>query len=374
MSRLPFAPQRGVTLVELMIALVLGLVLTGGAIQVFVGQRTTYAFNEGLSRLQENGRFALDTLNFRVRMAGYMGCLSQIDIFNNLNGATGSLAYDFAEGLRGFEAAGTAPGATFTATSSNPANSGTAGDWSPALHADLVGNVVPGSDVIVIRNVSPSSHALISPFNDSAQIFTDAEPTDYLVGEIGIVSDCQKASVFQITNISNNTGSGAFGINMTHSSASFVPGNVGPNWPADQQYGDGAELLRAETWIYYVGARAGGGPPALFQRRLALNGAASTVALVAEELVEAVDTMQALYGVDSDGNGAVNQYVTANNVTDWDEVVTVRVSLLMRSPEEYGTELDATTYDVNGTLFNPVDDRRVRQVFTTTIALRNRLP
>jgi type IV pilus assembly protein PilW len=363
--------QRGVTLVELMVALVLGLVLTGGAIQVFIGQRTTYGFNEGLSRLQENGRFALDTLNYRVRMAGYKGCLSDIATHNNLNGGTTSLAFNFDEGLRGFEAGGTAPGALFAATSSNPANSSTSGDWSPALHADLVGSVIPGSDVIVVRNVSPSAHALVSPFNDSAQIFVDAAPTDYTPGEIGIVSDCQQSSVFQITNVSSNTGAGAFGINMTHSEASYVPGNTTANWPGDQQYGAGAELYRAEAWIYYVGARAGG-PPALFQRRLRLTG--TTVALVGEELVDGVDTMQALYGIDTDNNGAVDQYVTANNVADWSDVVTVRVSLLMRAPDEYGTELDGAVYDVNETLFDPVDDRRVRQVFTTTIALRNRLP
>ncbi|MBN1238035.1 MAG: PilW family protein [Gammaproteobacteria bacterium] len=364
-----FRQQRGVTLVELMVALVLGLVLTGGAIQIFVGNRTTYAFNEGLSRLQENGRFAVDTLNYRVRMAGYFGCLPDITVYNNLNNNT-ALAFDFDNGLQGFEAAGTSPGQTFAAASSDPANGGT---FAPVLPAGISGNVIPGSDVIVIRNVSASSHALVSPYNDSAQIFADAEPTDYIEGEIGIVSDCQKASVFQITNIDNNTGSGAFGVNMTHSMATFTPGNSTPNWDSSQEYGAGAELLRAETWIYYVGATADG-PPALFQQRLQLDAGTSTVALVAEELVEAVDTMQLLYGIDADGDNDLDNYVTANNVTDWTEVLTVRVGLLMRSPDEYGSEIDTQEYDVNGTTFDPVDDRRVRQVFTTTIALRNRLP
>src|SRR5690606_29784673 len=76
--------QRGVTLVELMVAMLLGLILTGGAIQVFIGNRAAYDFNEGLARLQENGRFAIDSLSFRTRMAGYFGCLPDIPIHNNL--------------------------------------------------------------------------------------------------------------------------------------------------------------------------------------------------------------------------------------------------------------------------------------------------
>ena len=359
--------QRGVTLVELMVAMLLGLVLTGGAIQVFVSNRTTYAFNEGLSRLQENGRFAVDTLNFRIRMAGYFGCLPDITIYNNLNNST-ALAFDFENGLQGFEAAGTSPDQTFAPASSNPANGGV---HSPALPAPISGNVVPGSDVIVIRNVSASSHALVSPFNTGAQIFVDAGPDDYQEGEIGIVSDCQKASVFQITGVSENTPNSR--IDVAHSNASFTPGNQSPTWGSSQEYGAGSELLRAETWIYYVGA-TDAGPPALMQQRLALDTASNTVALVEEELVEAIETMQVLYGIVADGDNDLDSYVTANNVADWEDVLSVRIGLLARSPEEYGNEIDTQQYDVNGTTFNPVDDRRVRQVFTTTIALRNRLP
>lgn len=357
--------QRGVTLVELMVAMLLGLVLTGGAIQVFVSNRTTYAFNEGLSRLQENGRFALDTLNFRVRMAGYFGCLPDITIHNNLNNST-ALAFDFEDGLQGHEATGTGPEDTFAAASSNPANGGS---FSPGLPTGISGNVIPGSDVLIIRNVSAASHALVSPFNNATEAFIDAALTDYTAGEIGIISDCQKASAFQITSVAGNaTGPG---IVVEHSATGFIPGNAIGNWDSTQDYSNGAELLRAETWIYYVGATAAG-PPALFQQRLFRNG--NTVSLVAEELVEAVDTMQVLYGIDTDNDNALDDYVTADSVPDWAEVLSVRVGLLMRSPEEYGAEVDVQQYDVNGTLFNPVDDRRLRQVFTTTIALRNRLP
>src|SRR5690606_9575744 len=164
----PAFRQRGVTLVELMVAMLLGMLLTAGAIQVFSGNRVAYSFNQGLARLQENGRFAIDTLNFRTRMAGYYGCLSEIAVTNNLSGAVGSLGFDFVEGLFGYEADGTAPGDTFEIGDMNPANAATGDDWTDDLHADLVDlGVIPGSDVLVVRNVSASAHALVSPFTDS---------------------------------------------------------------------------------------------------------------------------------------------------------------------------------------------------------------
>ena len=93
--------------------------------------------------------------------------------------------------------------------------------------------------------------------------------------------------------------------------------------------------------------------------------------------VEAVETMQVRYGVDADLDGAIERYDTADDVEaddNWASVAAVRVAIVTRSPDEYGTEVDDTTYIVDDVTFNPIDDRRVRQVFVSTIAIRNRLP
>ncbi len=358
--------QHGMTLVELMVALVIGLLLLAGVIQIFLSNRAAFSFNEGLARLQENGRFATDTLSTRARMAGYLGCLSGVPVSNNLD-ASNPLAFDLEQGLFGYEAAGTAPDDEFEAADVNPANSSDATDWVGSLDAELVGDVIPGSDVLIIRNASPESYTLLTPFNDTDMVYVDAASTAFAVGGIGVVSDCQKASVFQLTSVANE----ASGISLAHTGGAWTPGNALAAWDTDQLYAAGAEMRLAETWIYYVGAGSNGAP-ALFQRRLQLTG--TTVDLVAEEVVESVDTMQVLYGVDAAGDGAVDGYVTADAVTDWNTVASVRVGLLLRAPDEYGNELDTQVYNVNETLFDPVDDRRVREVFTTTIAIRNRLP
>jgi type IV pilus assembly protein PilW len=59
---------------------------------------------------------------------------------------------------------------------------------------------------------------------------------------------------------------------------------------------------------------------------------------------------------------------------DWANVLSAEITLLARAAEEYGTETDTTVYDTGGVRFDPVNDRRLRHVFTTTVGLRNRLP
>ena len=361
--------QGGVTLVELMISLLLGLLLTAGIIQVFAGNRVTYAFNEGLSRIQENARFSLDHIAYNARMAGYSGCLSEVAIYNNLD-APNDFRDDIENGIQGHNANGTGALETFAATAIDPAPSANPNAWTPTLPAELNNEVIPGSDVLIVRGVSGAANSLVSPFTNAAQLFV-AEPHDFMEGEILVVTDCQKASIFQLTEV---TGTG-FGVNLVHSNAgSFVPGNNGPNWDAEQDYGLGAEVARLQTYAFYVGSGANN-RPALFQLRLQRQSGTAS-GFVAEELVAGIDTMQVRYGLDADNNGAIDgSLVTADAVADWTAVVSVEVTLLARATDEYGTETDTSIYNLGGTTrFNPVDDRRLRQVFSTTIGVRNRLP
>lgn len=52
--------QRGLTLMEVMVAITISLILLAGVMQIFLGSRQTYRMQDGLARLQENGRFAMD--------------------------------------------------------------------------------------------------------------------------------------------------------------------------------------------------------------------------------------------------------------------------------------------------------------------------
>lgn len=357
--------EAGLTLVELMVSLVLALVLTAGIIKVFLGNRVTYEFNESLSRIQENARFALDHIAYNTRMAGYRGCISDVAIFNNLS-VPSAFRDDIENGITGYDANGTDDGDDYAATATNPAASADVNAWTPALPADLNNRVIPGSDVLVVRSVSGAGMSLVAPFTNAAQLFVST-PHDFQIGEILVVTDCHKSSIFQVTNIDST------GHNVVHSnSGSFNPGNAFPNWPPEQDYGLGAEVARLQTYAFYIGVGANGAP-ALFQLRLAWQSATAS-GFQPEELVSNVESMQIRYGLDPNHDDSINSWVSAGSVTDWLDVVSVEVTVLARAPAEYGTEVDKADYTLGAMAFDPVDDRRLRQVFSTTIGVRNRLP
>jgi type IV pilus assembly protein PilW len=66
--------QAGLFLIELLIATLIGAFLLGGVLQVFISSKQTYRMQENLSRLQENGRFALQMISRDARAAGYRQC------------------------------------------------------------------------------------------------------------------------------------------------------------------------------------------------------------------------------------------------------------------------------------------------------------
>jgi len=359
--------QGGMSLVELLVALSLSLFLTAGIIQVFASNRATFAFNEGLGRIQENARFSLDHIAFNARMASYSGCLASVAVFNNLNGPN-TFRDDIASGIQGHDANGTGVGDSFVAADENPAPSANVSDWTPALPPELDDLVIPGSDVLIVRGVNGATHSLIAPFTNSAQAFV-AGPHDFINGEILVVSDCQKASIFQLTN---STAIGA-GVNLVHSnSGAFAPGNDGANWSANQEYGLGAEVARLQTIAFFVG-RGENGRPSLFQLRLQ-SLSATSAGFEEEELVEGIESLQIRYGEDTDNDGAVDEWRSADEVVSWAAVLNLDLTVLARAPDEYGIELDTVVYNLSGTQFDPVDDRRHRQIFSTTVGIRNRLP
>lgn len=352
--------QHGLSLIELLVATVIGLILLAGIYQVFVGSTTGYRYNEQLSRLQENGRFVLDLMTRDIRMAGYMGCGDQVIDVNTLDVTAASDAYmnNFAQAISGFEAT-------------------SASAWHSALDASI-DSPLGGSDIITVRGAGLNKPLGISQEKPptSADMKFDSLDVDINPNDILLISDCSFQAIIQVTDTGNVTVP-PFGtvLKANHNSGTvsgITPGNstasLGHTFPA------GSDVLRMQSASYYV--RLDGTEPTLY-RRLS-NGTA------AEPLIAGVENMQVLYGEDTGTDRNVDVYRTANNVADWDKVVAIRIGLLLRSPGEIGKKsLDTSTYVVNGTTIDPigngtaaapVDDRRMRQVFVTTVGIRNRLP
>ncbi len=381
----PHSRTRGFSLVELMVAITLGLIITAAVVTVFSSTRSTYQLDEGLARLQENARFAMETITRETRQAAAMGCKRwREDVsgsgvkerpFNNLNGATGGGAYDFSEMLLGFEASNTAPGDTRSYSGGFPANS--TGDWTPALNTALVAGAMPGSDILVVRRISSAPARLAGAFVTDDTVFLEAAAANrFKKDDVVMVYDCAKASIFQVTSVVNGT-------ELKHDS-SGSPGNACTNWftgaappckfggSEAQAYDQSAEAASVQTSAFYV-ARGASGMPALFQ---------ATYPGGAQELVEGVENMQILYGIDDNADGRVDRYDTADNVPAWGSVVAARVSLLLSTVNTSGTSAgvgaDTSTYLLLGSdaataiTIDPPDDNRRRRVFESTILLRSR--
>lgn len=346
--------QKGLSLVELMISMALGLVLMTGVIQMFITSNTTFATHQAISRVQENGRFAMEFLARDIRMAGFMGGMSRnMDIDSTLNVSEDDSRYNFETGIEGV---------TVGPTGAVP------NDYPEAL---------PNTDVLVVRSANGGSVGLTRN-KDAAQLnvgLTGSESgacpdgDDRLSGlcanDVVVIADCEKAKVFQITAISISSGE----VNIRHASSGSI-GNSPTSWggssidPSDS-FSAESEVIKVSTTFYYLANNAAG-RPSLWQR----EGDQP-----AQELLEGVEDMQLTYGRDTSGNGIPDEYQTATAIAGanaWDAVSSVRVQLLVQSVGENVLD-EPQSYTFNGTLVEP-DDRRLRQVFVNTIAIRSRLP
>jgi type IV pilus assembly protein PilW len=337
--------QQGLTLVELMVSVTLGLLITLAIGYLYTGSRQTYRMNDNVARMQENGRHAMEMISRDLRMAGYWGCagMTIASPINTLNDNT-AYAYKFGTPVEGHEATGT-------------------DTWAPAKDASITG-VVSGTDILTVRGVygnavTVTSHPGGTP-PGSADLKVSAG-SGLVEGDILLVSDCSNAAVFQVTNI--NTSSGFD--NVVHNTGTGTPGNA--TKALGKEY-VGGEIQRIATFTYYIRLNAAG-RPALY--RLSRG--------TAEELVENVENMQLTYGVDTDGDRTVDEYRTANNVANWNTVRSVRVRLLLVSPDD-NLVSPPQTYrylDTDGDgIPDPVTatDNRLRYVFTGTVGIRNLLP
>ena len=93
----------GFTLVELMIALVLGLVLLSGVIGVFLSNQTTSRVNNELASLQSSARLAFQLMSQDIRSAGFAGCNNSNRFVSVINGAPAWSQWQ--GGLQGFDVA-----------------------------------------------------------------------------------------------------------------------------------------------------------------------------------------------------------------------------------------------------------------------------
>ncbi|WP_411850554.1 PilW family protein [Stenotrophomonas sp. LGBM10] len=384
MSRAPTLPRAvaGISLIEVMVAMVIGLVLMLGVIQVFTASREASQLAQGTARAQENARFALEFLQRDIRMAGHFGCVNdqahfvknQGDPVVNIAGVAtgGGSALDFSVSIQGYEAPSSAPNSNLTLGAT----------WAAPTMPDPLKNLNPrgGSDVLVLRYLSPVGVPVTSISTGSDNEIGFDSVLGKRLTEDGVaaptlfgIADCSHADVF--------VGSYAAGT-VTASGATLSRYNVQPTGET--------MLYRAESIAYYVGTSANGEPVLM---RARANSAGNYA--VREELVEGIENLQVMYGLDTTpvisqtqlpvGNvtvqGTATDVSTGNDAAaanEWRRVGQVQVGVLARSPNPSMAAASATAVNdprLLGVRFIPAaaNDGRYRAAYESTIALRNRL-
>lgn len=327
--------DKGFSIVEYLIAITLGALVVTAVTGVYLSNKTTFNIQNGLSRLQENARFANHIFNKDVRMAGFQGCnnLSQVQVTNLVTNASSLLDIDKA--VSGFEA--------------------TSSGWSPSLPTHLSGKVKAGTDVIEVRMASPSGVHLTSNMTQPNTAILVTNRLGIQAGEVVLITDCEVADLF---------------VAGANSNASAIVHTVANNTSNDltKAYQTDAQILRFHYFSFYIkdsGRSNANGETIYSLFRQNVSG-------VEEEIAEGVEDMQLSYGIDTTGDGNADSYLNAASIetaNQWPNVLSVSATKLFNTIESFNTK--AQSYTFNGASSTP-GDRMLRREWGNYISLRNR--
>lgn len=297
--------QRGLSLIELMISITIGLLILSAMATLFVNQSKTRTELDKSNRMIDNGRYALEVLSENLRVAGFYGerDIAPAGAINDpctSTPATPALAELVAAlGLHvaGYNAA--------TATA----------DIMGTLPCGLTATQLKtGSDILVLRRVSTATPIAAA----NATVAPNGNSTVYL----------------QVSNCSTDT-SGSYQVAI--GSAAFTAFQ-------NKDCATPASLRPFIVQVYFVSPynNAGDGIPTLKRRELD----AATGAFVTTPLVEGIEYLQIDYGLDADADGAADSYVEdcLLDAACWQAVVSVKLNIIARNIEPTAGHNDTKTY------------------------------
>lgn len=323
--------SRGFTLVEWLIAMLIGVFLVGGGLSIFVASRATAEDAFDQSELQENGRIAMRMLTQDLKWAGFWGDYTGSPMATGQgvtlsSGSTVLAANDCLDNLgRGSLPPGVGTNRSLWATrvDGNKAIAGGAFACIPA--ASRIAN----TDVISIKRLM-------------GRPLTDA----------------------------NAAGNRFYLATNTQVARMFKGGEAIPSvtaMPARQ-------LWEYQHIVYYLSPNATTNSPELRKRYLTANGGS---VLIGGAMAEGIERLSILFGVDDSPvpDSTIDRYVASSNVTEqeWSEgrVVAARVFVLVRSLQASGRYVNNNTYQVGDVSVPGNGDGFRRLLLETSVSLRN---
>jgi type IV pilus assembly protein PilW len=314
----------GLTLIELLVALVLGVLLSGGIVSAYLGAKRNLFYEDQMARMQENGRYAMRLLSRELMMAGFYGGLPA-----SIRPVPLSVGTDCSDM-----------------------------DWAlDSTHAlDLVNDYAGQTEPISLH-----LNVLTCLDHDSIVLDTDLITLKRTAADAsldqGVPPESLSSSAVQKWYLRVVSGSRPEWVKMS---------SVDLDDPANAQ--PSLSFWEAISRVIFIRAYAndrGDNIPSLCMETLAGD------AMTARCLVEGVEDLQFEFGIDSDNDGVPNQYLASPTAAQLHQAVTVRIHLLLRSIGELTGHHDDTAYRLGQKALTPRNDAYLRRVFSSTVLLRN---
>ena len=322
--------HQGFSLVELMIAITLGLLLLLGILQILDSTRQANRVNDALGQLQENGRLALELMSRDIREAGNVGCnrSERLDIV-------------------GLPAAITAYG------NPPPPIQGLA----PGSVAGMINTAASPTEGLFLSGMGSGATSLTNEMVTQSSVINYRAGGSWAAGDLLILSDClmngTRADVFPA--LADNGG---------------LAGSIASPRRLLVRYPEFAIIGPLFARQLFIGDIDADGIRSLYRRDLTTNATAP--------LIDGIVDMRFRFGIDNNADGRADVYAATAPAPNWNNVVSVEISLLLRDTNATAAWVatDRQTYTfpswAAATTTAPVGDTHLYAVMGTTIALRNR--
>lgn len=342
-SSQPGRATSGFTLIELMVAMLLGLIVIAGVVSVFLAAQQSYRTNQALGDVQDGSRIAFEMMARDIRDAGLNGCDNSGRVANVLNNSP------------------TGGGTDWWADMGNAVHGYGAGSPTadPALTVgSAAGQQVAGTDSLQLLGAADSGLSVAAtPSSTAANFKLNETSSDLQTGDVIIVCDPDHAAILQITNYNNSN------VTLVHNTGVGSPGNCskGLGFPTvcttngnGYTFGANSQLAKLAAADWYIGnytdASSGVSGTSLFRKDLVTTGGVPTP--TSQEMVRNVSAMTLLYHQSPNAG-----FVNAAAVTSWSLVDAVRVTLTVQSVDQRA-----------GT-----DTKPISRTFSATTTVRNRV-
>jgi type IV pilus assembly protein PilW len=327
---------RGFTLIELMIAMLLGLIVIAGVTSVFLAGQRSYRTNQALGDVQDGSRVAFEIMARNIRDAGLTGCGNSGRVGNVLKasptgGGTAQWWADWNNAVVGY--------------------GGTAADPVVAAGTGATQRITGNDSLVLLGAGGATSSVATNTFSSATFTLNDAN-AGLQAGDVFVVCDPDHAVIAQAATYAAATRT------LTYTADTGSPGNCSAalGYPTDcasttnnYQFGENSQITKLVATDWYIGVNPANGS-SLY--RMTLSNSAGTVTAVPQEIVRDVTSMTIHYHVP----GAAT-FVAAPSVTDWGAVDAVQVTWTVQS--------------VNKQV--GVDGKSISRSFSVTTTLRNRV-